>query len=214
MEYPIRIMLVDDHLLTMQGLAGLLKEESFIEIVGLAQSGEDALDNVVRWNPDVILMDVDMPNGIDGHETTRRLLMLVPEIQVLTLTKSNDFSDVQKSMVSGACGYVKKSSDYAAVLAAINAVYRGLFIFPPQLVAAVSPPALMGATLAKNPNFTHAELKVLCAMSKCEFAIQAADALDISIKTVDAHLAAMRKKLECRKTSTLVKYARDHNLCC
>lgn len=215
MENPIRVMLVDDHKIFIESFAALLRAND-IEISGMVTSGEEAIDKVLEFNPDVVLMDINLGrNMMNGFEATQRLITLVPEIQVLVLTDGETPNDILQVRQSGAWGYVKKDASSAALLAAINAVYHGVFVFPPDSATAVQlqPVALTGEALAKDLNFTPGELKVLCAMSKCEFAIQAADILNIGVRGVEAHLAAMRKKFGCRKTATLVKYAREHNLC-
>jgi DNA-binding NarL/FixJ family response regulator len=214
MEKTIRIMLVDDFLLVLEGFAKLLQEAAYIEVVGLVTSGEEALEKVVEFNPDVVLMDINLgKNMMNGFEATRQLIALVPEIQVLALTDGETPNDILQVRQSGAWGYVKKSASNAGLLAAINAVYHGIFVFPPDSGATVPPAALTGGALATDLGITPGQLKVLCAMTRCEFAIQAADELGISVRTVEAHLATLRTLLRCKKTSTLVKYAREHNLC-
>ena len=115
-----RIALVDDHRVVQTGLRSYLESFPDLAIVGTASSGEEALKNLEDWLPDVVVMDLNMPGGIDGIETTRRVRALSPHTQVVVLTAHTDEARVVAALRAGAIGYVRKDSDPEILIAAVR----------------------------------------------------------------------------------------------
>ena len=115
---PIRVYLIDDHPILRQGLRRLLDQEEDVRVVGEAGSGEDALGDVLQTTPQVVLIDIKLP-GIDGVETTRRLLTQDPQVRVVILSSFGDEYLIQ-AIQAGACGYILKSSPYLELAKAVR----------------------------------------------------------------------------------------------
>jgi DNA-binding NarL/FixJ family response regulator len=120
----IRLMMVDDHRMFLEGLRTLIEMESDIEVVGECGNGLDALEAIMRLRPDVVLMDINMP-GMNGVEVTRQILERRPDTGIIILTMYRDDSQVFQAIKSGARGYILKDVDTAEVVRAVRAVARG-----------------------------------------------------------------------------------------
>ncbi|MEN8171446.1 MAG: response regulator transcription factor [Chloroflexota bacterium] len=145
---PIKIMLVDDHLLFREGVASLLKRDSRFEILSEANDGASALENIKEAVPDIVLMDVKMP-GMGGIEATRRMLEAYPELKVIMITASEKEDDLFEAVKAGAQGYILKTvTDSKYMRDAIFRVAAGDAIIPPAMV-----PRLLSefSALAQNP---------------------------------------------------------------
>src|SRR5579859_7380419 len=125
MAEKIKVALVDDHRIVRRGLISFLKAFDDLLVVGEASSGEEALQHVETWLPDVVIMDMLMPGGIDGVETIRRLRELTPNVRVVVLTSSTDNGRVTAALRVGAIGYVRKEADPELLTASIHAAARG-----------------------------------------------------------------------------------------
>ncbi len=125
---PVKVLIADDHRLFSEALQAILSTDERIEVVGLAFSGEDAVCEVERLDPDVVLMDISMP-GVDGLEATRRISAARPRTRVLVVTGSDARQDVDAARSAGAAGYVTKDQIAAEMIAAII----DLAPDPPQL---------------------------------------------------------------------------------
>jgi two-component system NarL family response regulator len=149
MDKPIQIMLVDDHLLFREGIASLLKRDERFQILCEADTGRAALEIIKTAKPDVVLMDVKMPD-MDGISTTRKMLALYPDLKVIMITASEKEDDLFEAVKAGAQGYVLKTvTDSNYMRDAIFRVAAGEAIIPPGMV-----PRLLGefATLANEPS--------------------------------------------------------------
>ena len=133
----LRVLIADDHPLFRDGLRALLMADPAAEIVGEAATGEEAVALAAELQPDVILMDLQMP-GLDGIEATRRIVMASPHIRVLVVTMFSDDLSVFGAMRAGARGYMLKGASHAEMLAAIRSVASGAAIFSPQIAHCVS----------------------------------------------------------------------------
>lgn len=128
MKNPIRVVLVEDHPLLREGLAALLREDPDIAIVGMAANGQEALDTIPVLNPDLVLMDINMP-VMDGLEATRRLLQAMPDIRVLILSANDTPTSIAPAMQAGAKGYVHKAVSADVLLRAIKMVHSGFTLW-------------------------------------------------------------------------------------
>src|SRR5262245_20600957 len=130
----IRILIADDHTLFRDGLRALLASISDIEVVGEAASGKDALTRTIELQPDVILMDIQMPD-LNGIEAARQILRTSPHVGIVMLTMFQDDDSVFAAMKAGARGYILKSADQAVLLRAVRAVANGESLFSPEIAA-------------------------------------------------------------------------------
>lgn len=204
--YPtIRVVLVDDHHVVRRGLQSYLETQAGITIVGGASNGEEVLEKIERWLPDVVVMDMLMPGGIDGIETTRRLREITPHTQVVVLTAFTDDARVIGALRAGAIGYIRKESDPEMLLQAIRAAVVGQSTIDPTIAESVleemSHAPLPGLSL------TERESEVLRQLANGLTNKQIADALIIGEETVKTHVGNILSKLHLSHRSQAVVYA-------
>jgi len=182
---PIRVVLVDDHAVIRAGLEQLLAGTDDIEVVGTAANGAEALDVVRRIRPDVVLMDLQMPE-VDGVAATRAIMAERLGVDVLVLTSFSDSERIIAALDAGAVGYLLKDADPDDVLQGIRAVSRGESPIHPKAAR-----ALLG-TRAGSPQvqLTARETEVLTLVREGLANKQIARRLDISERTVKAHLTS------------------------
>ena len=120
----IQVLLVDDHVLIRRGIALLLENHADITVVGEANDGEEAIQLAYQTNPDVILMDISIPKGIDGLTATKEIKKNLPSIKVIMLTMHNEIAYIQQAIEVGADGYMLKNSQGGVMYEAIHAVYH------------------------------------------------------------------------------------------
>src|SRR5438270_11020759 len=130
----LRVLIADDHLLFRDGLRALLKAAPDMELVGEAATGEEAVSLAAELQPDVVLMDIQMP-GLSGIDATRQIVQASPHIRVLVVTMFEDDRTVFAAIRAGARGYVLKGANYSEMLRAIRAVGGGEAIFSPSVAA-------------------------------------------------------------------------------
>src|SRR5207245_40809 len=133
----IRVVLVDDHRVVRQGLRTYLESFPDLEVVGESSSGEEVLRHIEMWLPDVVVMDLLMPGGMDGVETIRRLRQLTPHTQIIALTSYTDDARVIAVLRAGAIGYVRKDAAPDVLLAAVRAAAHGRSLLDPAVAGAV-----------------------------------------------------------------------------
>lgn len=191
-----RVVVVDDHRLFRSGLTRLLVDEG-IEVVGEADRGETALEVVEQTSPDVVLMDLNLPD-ISGIETTRRLVAANPRLNVVVLTVIESAADVVESMVAGACGYLLKETSVAEIVNAIHATVRGESLISPAIAAKlVSRVRAAGsvATIQSRALLSHREVEVLRLVVEGRENREIAAALFISESTVKHHVSSILTRL-------------------
>jgi DNA-binding NarL/FixJ family response regulator len=194
----IRILIADDHTLFREGLRALLASVSDIDVVGEAASGQDTLDRASQLQPDVILMDIQMPD-LNGIEATRRILRSHPHIGVIMLTMFQDDDSVFAAMRAGARGYVLKGADQSVVLRAVRAVANGESLFSPEIAKRMMhffanfPPA---APAEVFPELTAREREILTLIAQGDTNADIATKLTLSIKTVRNHVSNIFNKLQ------------------
>jgi DNA-binding NarL/FixJ family response regulator len=202
-----RVLIADDQTLFRAGLARLLDEDSMIEIVGQATDGADAVKQALKVKPDVVLMDLKMPN-VDGIEATRQIIAQLPLTKVLILTTFEADNHVIQALKAGARGYVLKDSSAAAIVNSIVAVVSGESV----MAGAVANRVLEMLTGASTPKefydgLTAREVEILKLMATGMANKQIAFRLKISEKTVRNHVSNMYEKLGIYDRSQAVLYA-------
>ena len=211
---PIHVLIADDHPLYREGTRKMLSVAPEIEVVGEAASGNEAITQALNLQPDVILMDLKMPD-VNGIEATRRILYASPRIGVLVLTMFETDETVFAAMRAGARGYLLKDADQEEVLRAVKAVSRGEAIFSPAIAerlihyfAAFRPTC---ADMA-FPELTDREREILHMIAQGHSNSEIAERLLLSIKTVQNHVSNIFSKLQVADRAQAIVRARDAGL--
>lgn len=202
-----RVLIADDQTLFRAGLAGLLEGDPRVQIVGQAVDGLDVVKKAASMKPDVVLMDLKMPN-LDGVEATRQILAENPEIKVLILTTFDTDSFVLQALRAGASGYVLKDSQADAVVSSIVAVVAGERVMASAVANRVVG-MLSGTTTPKEfyDGLTAREVEILKLIAVGQANKQIAYRLSISEKTVRNHVSNIYEKLGIYDRSQAVLYA-------
>jgi len=190
---PIRVALVDDHAVVRAGLRSFLESFGDLVVVGEAATGEALLDQAVGWRADVVLVDVLLPGGIDGIETTRRLARAMPDVRVVVLTAFTDDDRLVAALRAGALGFVRKDAAPEALLEAVRAASRGRSNLDMGAMAALLADAA-DEGLVPEP-LTPREVDVLRLMAGGLANREIAEALSIGEETVKTHVASILAKL-------------------
>jgi len=210
----IRILIADDHGVLRAGLRALLSAEPELEVVDEASSGNEALSLADELQPDLILLDISMPD-LGGIEVTRRLKEMLPNTRVLILTVHEDESLLQEAIQAGASGYIVKRAVESELIDAIRAVWRGdLYIHPAMTRALLKEmsPSQSSNNEAPVESLTPRETDVLRLIAQGYTNRQMADMLSISVRTVESHRSNLMGKLDLHSRVELVRYAKENNL--
>jgi DNA-binding NarL/FixJ family response regulator len=202
---PIRILLADDHAVVRQGFKMILDAQTDMEIVGEAGNGREAVDLVEKLKPDVVVMDVAMPE-LNGIEATRRVTDLSPHTRIIALSMHKDSVYVREVLRAGARGYLLKDSGAGDLLSAIRAVARGEGYLSPAVSNAVLDDYRRHVT---NPIdlLTSREREVLQMLAEGKTNKEIATVLNLSVYTVDAHRGRIMEKLNLHSINELVRFA-------
>jgi DNA-binding NarL/FixJ family response regulator len=208
----IRVLIADDHPLVRQGLKAALAPVPDVEVVAEAATGQAAVREAVLHQPEVVVMDLQMPN-LNGIDATRELARAVPTAAVLVLTMFDDDDWVFAAMRAGARGYVLKGAEQQEIARAIMAVAAGEAIFGPNVATRVlayfaTPPA----TPTPFPELTAREGEVLNLIAAGQTNHQIAEQLGLSAKTVANHISAILAKLQVADRTQAILRARDAGL--
>jgi len=191
----IKILIADDHLIIRQGLRLILETENDFEIVGEASDGAEAVSLCKKLEPDMVLMDLRMPN-MDGLTAIEKLRVDQPQIAVVILTTFNEDDLMLRGLRAGARGYLLKDTDRATLFNTIRAAARGETLLKPEIMARVLSQAHAPKSETSEPiNLTDRELEVLASVARGERSKEIASHLGISERTVKAHLASIYNKL-------------------
>ena len=198
---PITVLLADDHTVVREGLCALLKAEADLVVVGEAQNGRLAVELTKKLHPDVVVMDLAMPQ-LNGLEATRQILLAVPATKVLILSAHNDDEYVESVIAAGATGYLLKQSSAHILAEAIRAVEKGRPVFSPSIARRLGDKGRRRRSL-----LTSREEEVLQLVAEGAPNKQVAMELGISIKTVEKHRQHLMDKLDIHDTAGLTRYA-------
>ena len=209
----IRIFIVDDHALIRSGLHSLIENQSNLKLVGEAEDGTSALRQAIELRPDLILMDISLPD-MSGIETTRRLREILPDVNVLVLTVHEDESLLRAAIKAGASGYILKRAAESEILTAIQVIMRGDFYVHPSMTRMlVKELAPKQATSEKRvEELTPREIEILRYLARGYTNRQIAETLNLSQRTVEGHRANLSGKLGLRSRVELVTYAEGNGL--
>jgi len=206
---PIRVLLVDDHVVVRKGLRALLDRERDIEIVGEAENGAEAVRAAARHRPDVVLMDLEMPE-MGGVEATRQITDKAPNVRVVILTSHAAEVDVFPALKAGAQGYLLKHSAPEDVLRAIHQAHRGETVLHPAIARMVlqelNRPAQPKQRATTDP-LSERELEVLRQIARGMSNQEIADALVVGEATVRSHVSSILRKLQLASRTQAALYA-------
>jgi len=201
----IRILLADDHALVRRGFAMILSAQPDMEIAGEAGNGREAVELAEKLKPDVVVMDVTMPE-LNGIEATRRLIEAAPRARVLALSMHKDAVYVREILRAGARGYLLKDSADADLLAAVRAVAKGEGYLSPGVSDAVLTDYRRHVTDPLDL-LTSREREVLQMIAEGKTNKEIATSLNLSVYTVEAHRGRIMEKLNLHSTGEMVRFA-------
>lgn len=205
----IRILLADDHKITRQGLRSLLDENDDMEVLAEAENGRDAIELARKLNPDVIIMDVSMPD-LNGVEATRQIIQDNHDVRVIALSMHSDTLFVSEMLKSGASGYLLKDCAFQELEQAIRTVTDGKAYLSPSISGVVVEDylhRLSKADMSASEVLTDREREVLQLIAEGQSTKQVALKLHISAKTVETHRRQIMNKLDMHTVAELTKYA-------
>jgi len=206
----IRVLIADDHTLFRAGMHALLNLFADIRVVGEASTGEEAVAKAEALQPEIILMDIQMP-GVNGIEATRRIVRASPAIGIIVVTMFEDDSSVFSAMRAGARGYILKEAGEEEVLRAIHAVAEGEAIFSPAIASRLMR-FFSNPSLAADPVFpelTDREREILDLIARGETNAEIAQGLVLSPNTVRNHISNIFSKLQVADRAEAIIRARD-----
>lgn len=204
----IRILLADDHAMVRAGIRALLEKQSELVVVGEAQTGGEALELAKHEHPDILLVDIAMPE-MNGLEVVRQLAKDLPDVRCIILTMHADEEHVWQALQAGAAGYLIKGSSLGELELAIKAVSQG----KPYLSPGVSGPIIReyirrtGNDEGSSTNLTARQHEILRLIAEGKTTKQMAFLLGVSIKTVESHRTLLMKRLGVNDIASLVKHA-------
>jgi DNA-binding NarL/FixJ family response regulator len=205
------ILLVEDHALFRAGIASIIQQSEHFELVGEAQTGPDAIEMVLDLLPELIIMDIALPE-LNGIECTKRILALFPNIQILALTWHEDQQTIVEMITAGAKGFLNKNTTAKELLAALTAIASGNHYYSPlassALISKIRPQSIKqnGFKKSSKINLTARELEITRLIFEEYTNKEIAEALYISTKTVETHKRNILQKLKLKGTAGLVKF--------
>ena len=212
-----RILLADDHEVVRRGLVSLLRAQPEWEVSGEASDGREAVDKALQMKPDVVILDIGMPN-LNGLEATRQILKANPQIKILILTLHDSEQVVRDILDAGARGFLLKSDAARDLIAALEALRRGKFYFTPKVGAMVMEGYLHRDTVAPpEPKNNHSRLtprerEIVQLLAEGKSTKEVAVTLGMSVKTAETHRSNIMRKLDLHSVSALVLYAVQNNI--
>ena len=213
-DHVYRIVIADDHSLIRKGLRTIIELESDMQVIGEAGDGKQLLRFLAREQPDMVIMDISMPN-INGIDAIGKVLALYPEIRILMLTMHRNSQYFYNAISAGAHGYLIKDDSDTELLTAIDTVRSGKTYISPQLSSEVADTMLSAFREHRDPSIislTPRERDVLDLVVKGHTSKQIADILCLSPRTIDHHRASLLKKFKMKNTVDLVKYVVKNSL--
>lgn len=189
----IRLVIADDHDLLREGIRSRLADEEFVDIVGEGSNGRQALDLCRALEPDLVLLDISMPE-MNGLEAAKEIKKILPDTKILFLSIYDNEEYVQEALRIGANGFVLKDVSKAEMINAIRAVVQGATYLGPQAAASLAGRSSEKLVPANDFGLTDREKQVLAAVSKGMTNRQIAEQLHISVRTVESHRLSIREK--------------------
>jgi DNA-binding NarL/FixJ family response regulator len=211
MTSPVRIMVVDDHGIVREGLMALLNRQEGMEVVGSAATGKAAIQAAERLRPDIVIMDLVLPD-VNGIEATQQILGHNPQTQVIALSASHTSEHVCRAMRAGVKGYVVKDAKGAELVDAVKSVVAGKTYLSPRVQ--LPDGGMLNGRLNKTPieRLSAREREVLHRIVDGSTSVAIAKELSLSRKTVDTYRARLMVKLGVSNRTALIRYAIENEL--
>lgn len=209
----IKVFLVDDHQMVIDGISLLLQNDAEIECVGSARNGVDAIEQLRTLKADVVLLDINMPE-MNGIESCKKLLAQQPDLHIIALSMLSEISPIKMMLKQGAKGYLLKNAGKEELLTAIKTVYDGERYFSAE-VNTIIMDNLAGARKRKQspfPRLSRREKEILQLIIEERTTQEIAEQLFISVGTVETHRRNMMNKLGVRNTAGLVRVTFEYDL--
>ncbi len=206
MTDAIRIAIVDDHPMVAEGIHSILESYDDVEVIATLSDGREIIDNVEALDPDVILLDLNMP-GIGGLSTTEIILERRPDTRILILSMHDSPEYISSALSHGASGYVLKDVPTEEIKKAIDAVMAG-----ERYLCTGAKGALVPSDTGERQQLTNREQTILLQLAQGKSNRDVAEALDISIRTVETHRKNIKRKLGISSTAGLTRYAMEHGV--
>lgn len=209
-----RVLISDDHAIVRTGLRTLLKAQPTLELVGEATGGYEALELAEKTRPDILLLDLSMPD-LDGISVTRESKRRFPEVRVLILTVHEEQALLREAIRAGASGYILKQAAESELLSAIDVLMRGNMYVDPAMMRDLLRESMEGPTSSTGEAvepLTPRETEVLTYIVRGYTNRQIGEELGISVRTVEGHRANLSSKLGIQSRVDFVRYAREHGL--
>ena len=208
-----RVVIADDHAIVRGGLRALIHDEIGLDLIGEAAGGYEAIELVEKNQPDVLVLDISMPD-LDGITVTRMLKPNFPDLRILILTLHEDEALLKEAIKAGASGYILKRAAESELISAIQVILRGDMYVDPSMLRSLlgesKPASPQNATQAEN--LTSRETEILKLIVEGYTNRQIGEHLNISIRTVEGHRANISDKLGLHSRLELVRYARQHGM--
>lgn len=202
----IRIAIVDDHPMVAEGIQSILESYDDVEVIANLSSGQEIIDTVGALNPDVILLDLNMP-GIGGLSTTEIILERRPETRILILSMHDSPEYITSALSHGAAGYVLKDVPTDEIKRAIDAVMAGQ-----RYLCTGAQGSLAPYDSSDREQLTNREQAILLQLAQGKSNKEVGLALDISVRTVETHRKNIKRKLGISSTAGLTRYAMEHGV--
>jgi DNA-binding NarL/FixJ family response regulator len=209
----IKVLIVDDHQLFREGVVTLLSTAEYIEVIAQAEDGQDAIEKVKQFNPNVVLLDIAMPR-MNGIEATKKLKSLKPEIKIIILSMHLEKEYVKGVLEAGADGYLVKNCTYLQLTDAIQSVYNGKKYLSQDVTDQVIS-GYLSPSVSKENDFdklSEREKEIFLLFAEGNTAREIGDTLFISIKTVNTHKQNLLEKLNLKSNADMIKYALKNGL--
>lgn len=202
----VRTLIADDHQMVREALSEVLEKEPDIDVVGLTGDGNSTLAQAQNLKPDLVLMDIGLPD-INGIEVTRRLLAACPSVKVLAVSTFMDQRFVAGMLHAGAIGYVSKAAGKDELLKGIRSAAQGICYLSADVAAMLARSQRRNATGESRPQLGKRETEVLLLIAEGKTSQEIAGELHIAVGTVDVHRRNMMRKLNLHSAMELTKYA-------
>ena len=202
----IKVLIVDDHALMRDGISALLNVNDDIEVIGEASEGKEAIKKMAELKPDVVVMDIAMPN-MDGMEATRQIVKANRDVKVLILTQHENKEYVLSAIKAGASGFVPKKALGSELVSAIRSVYRGDSFLHPSVATALIEDYRRHTGMDPFDKLTTRERDILRHIAEGHTSQEIANMLVISLKTVLGYRTKIMEKLDIHNRTELIKFA-------
>jgi len=205
----VQVLIVDDHEIMREGMSALLRKYSQFEVVGQATDGRQALEMASQLKPDVIIMDVGMPN-LNGVDATKKLISMYPDLKIMALSAHSDGAIVAKMIKAGASGYMLKESAFDELIEGLNTLLDGRTFLCNKISKVVFSDYVGMVTnpnAKRSDNLSSREREVLQLVAEGHTTKEIAEDLKLSTKTIDSHREHIMEKLGIRNIAGLTKYA-------